>query len=96
MKTNKQNKDMEEVKKRYCKKCQKEVNPIKRAKTAGKRVANFFGFVLGVGPVYTYPKKCPYCGKVLRTKTQKICIIIFISFIVISGIIYYFKKFPSP
>jgi len=89
---NEQNKDMEEGKKRYCKKCQKEVKPIKEPKTLGKRTANFFAFFIGA-TAYTYPKKCPYCGKVLRTKTQNICAIIFVIMMVILGIFYFIIKF---
>lgn len=71
----------------FCKKCGKEVIPIKEQKTAGKRAANFFAFFLGGGAVYTYPKRCPYCNKILRTKTQKtvgiICLIIWITIVII-------------
>ena len=87
---NEQSKDMEEGKKRYCKKCQKEVKPIKDPKTLGKRTANFFGFILGVGSVYTYPKKCPDCGKVVRTKTQIIVAYLCVSIWVISIYIFAF------
>lgn len=73
----------------FCKKCGKEVVPHKEPKTTGKRTANFFAFFLGVGAVYTYPKRCPYCNKVLRTKTQKIvgigCIVIWITIAVIGA-----------
>jgi len=90
---NEQNKDMEEGKKRYCKKCQKEVKPIKEPKTLGKRTANFFGIILLGESAYSFPKKCPYCGKVLRTKQQNICAIIFVIMMVILGIFYFIIKF---
>ena len=75
----------------FCKKCRKEVVPYKEQKTAGKRAVNFFAFIIGAGSVYTYPKRCPYCNKVLRTKTQKtvgiICVIIWITVAIIAIIL---------
>ncbi|NVM19897.1 MAG: hypothetical protein HWN80_19510 [Candidatus Lokiarchaeota archaeon] len=73
--------------KRFCKKCGQEVVPYKEQKTPGKRAANFFAFFIGGGPVYTYPKRCPYCNKILRTKTQKIVLITFIIIWIIIAII---------
>ena len=74
----------------YCKKCGKEVIPIKDQKTPGKQVANFFAFFAGAGAAYTYPKRCPFCNKVLRTKTQKIVGLICVIIIVILGSIMFF------
>ena len=78
--------------KMFCKKCGKEVLPYKEQKTAGKRTANFFTFLIG-GEVYTYPKRCPYCNKVLRTKTQKICVIILITVAIIGISLFVIPKY---
>jgi uncharacterized OB-fold protein len=81
----------------FCKKCGKEVKPIKEQKTAGKRTANFFAFLIGAGAVYTYPKRCPYCNKVLRSKTQKtvgiICVIIWITITLIGISLFVIPKY---
>jgi len=76
--------------KRYCNNCQAEVQPIKESRTLGKMFANFLSAILFLGYTSSYPRKCPNCGKVLRTRGQIIsgimCIIIVI---VISMIIFF-------
>jgi len=65
--------------KRYCNKCHVEVQPIKESKTLGKSFVNFLGFIF-FRYAHTYPRRCPNCGTVLRTRRQiisgLICIII--------------------
>ncbi len=85
---NEQNSDIRKVKRRYCKKCGKEVMAIKEPKTPGKQVANFFAIITFGGQVYSYPKRCPDCGEATRaTKSQRIlaglCCIIWISVAII-------------
>ncbi len=64
------------ISRRYCKKCGKEVMAVKDQKIPGKQVANFFAFFLG-SVAYTYPKRCPYCGKATRAiKSHRIAALI--------------------
>ena len=59
-------------------------------KTLGKQGANFFLFFAG-GGAYHYHKRCPFCNKVRRTKTQKsvriICVITMVILLIIAIII---------
>jgi hypothetical protein len=77
-------------KKRYCNKCQAEVQPIKELKTLGKRFVNFLSSILFRGYAYTYPRRCPNCGKVLRTRKQTISGIIYITIVFAISIIIFF------
>ncbi len=73
---------MKELK--YCKRCKVEVMPIKTRKTAGKRIANFIGY-LTIGGIFTYPKRCPNCGKDLDI--DKVAVLIYVDGILIIAII---------
>ena len=80
-------------KKIYCNRCQAEVQPIKESKTLAKRFVNFLSYIVPVyyiGPVYTYPRRCPNCGKVLRTKGQIISGIMCIAIVLTISIIIFF------
>jgi predicted RNA-binding Zn-ribbon protein involved in translation (DUF1610 family) len=57
------------TKMRYCKRCNAEVKPIKTPKTIGKRIVNVIT-VSTLGAGFSYPYRCPNCGKVLRTRGQ--------------------------
>ncbi|MFX0135194.1 MAG: hypothetical protein ACFFDN_16240 [Candidatus Hodarchaeota archaeon] len=87
----------EKKKKMYCKKCNKMVEPVKPRRTLGKSTVNFITAVLTQGgTVYTYQKKCPYCGKAIRTKAQKIAGLICVIWIIVAvilGIIVSFNSF---
>ena len=73
---NEHNKDVKDFsRKRYCKACRKEIMAIREPKTPGKRVANFFGIITLGAQIYSYPRRCPYCGKkTIATKSQRILI----------------------
>ena len=75
----------------YCKKCEKEVIPIKDPKTLGKRVTNAIFAIFAIfagGAAYTYPKRCPFCNKILRTKKENIvCMTSIIMMAITFGII---------
>ncbi|MFX0034334.1 MAG: hypothetical protein ACFE9I_01680 [Candidatus Hermodarchaeota archaeon] len=77
----------EETKMRYCKRCDAEVKPIRDLKTFEKRAANVLGAILGGLPVFSYPYRCPNCGKVIRTRGQIIsgimCLAILLTIIII-------------
>ncbi|MFX1269279.1 MAG: hypothetical protein ACFFAK_15065 [Promethearchaeota archaeon] len=77
-------------KKRYCNKCQAEIQPIKESKTLAKSFVNFLSSILFYGPVYMYPRRCPNCGKVLRTKGQIISGIMCIAIVLTISIIIFF------
>ncbi|MFX0026849.1 MAG: hypothetical protein ACFE8M_10570 [Candidatus Hermodarchaeota archaeon] len=77
-------------KKRYCNKCQAEIQPIKESKTLAKSFVNFLSYILFRGTVYNYPRRCPNCGKVLRTKGQIISGIICIAIVLTISIIILF------
>ena len=76
-------------KKRYCNKCQAEVQPIKETKTSRKSLVNFLGFVF-FRYTDTYPRRCPNCGTVLRTKGQIISGIMCIAIVLTISIIILF------
>ncbi|MFX1325772.1 MAG: hypothetical protein ACFE8N_12535 [Promethearchaeota archaeon] len=71
----------------YCKRCQTKVQPVKEQKTLGKSVTNFLSAIFFRAPVYTYPRRCPNCGKVLRTRGQLGFGILFIVFVLIISIV---------
>jgi len=75
---------MKEIKLKYCKRCKLEVKPIKTPKTAGKRIANFIGFI-GGARVFSYPKRCPKCGKSLES--DRVTTYIFVGGAIIIAII---------
>ena len=75
---------------RYCKNCQAEVQPIRELKTLGMRFVNFLSYIFFYGPWYTYPRRCPNCGKVLRTRGQIISGIMCITIVVAISIIIFF------
>ena len=77
-------------KKRYCNKCQAEVQPIKESRTLGKMFGNFLSAILFLGYTYTYPRKCPNCGKVLRTRGQIISGIMCITIVIVISMIIFF------
>ncbi|MFX1385500.1 MAG: hypothetical protein ACFFBP_24045 [Promethearchaeota archaeon] len=77
-------------KKRYCNNCQAEVQPIKESRTLGKMFGNFLSAILFRGYAYTYPRKCPNCGKVLRTRGQIISGIMCITIVIVISMIIYF------
>lgn len=77
-------------KKRYCNKCHAEVQPIKETKTLRKSFVNFLGAILFLGYTYTYPRKCPNCGKVLRTRGQIISGIMCITIVIVISMIIFF------
>ena len=82
--------------KRYCNNCQVEVQPIKEKRTLRKSFVNFLSFLFFLptgyygGGVYTYPRRCPNCGKVLRTRRQKIYGITCITIVIVISIIIFF------
>jgi len=76
--------------KRYCNKCHVEVQPIKESKTLGKSFVNFFSSILFYGYVYNYPRRCPNCGKVLRTRGQTISGILCLTIVFAISIIIFF------
>ncbi|MFX1452939.1 MAG: hypothetical protein ACFFCM_19035 [Promethearchaeota archaeon] len=75
---------------KYCTNCQAEVQPLKESRTLGKMVANFLSAILFRGYAYTYPRKCPNCGKVLRTKGQLISGIMCITIVIVISVIIFF------
>ncbi|MHA1933313.1 MAG: hypothetical protein ACW96X_12270, partial [Promethearchaeota archaeon] len=84
-----QAKENTEVKTRFCNSCDKEVTPTKEPKRSRIRNTNIIGSIFLELIRYAYPKRCPYCGEVLRSRASRyICIVLIGLFIFLVYVIW--------